>query len=89
MQILLTTLDGSIFPIEVSVDLEIMNLKALCEQETNIPMNEMSLSHNGQLLSDDLKTLNGYSIKENDIIMVQKLRPQGTEICKIKKSEPI
>jgi DNA damage-inducible protein 1 len=76
MQILLTTLEGAIFPIEVSPELEVINLKALCEQETNIPLSEMSLSHNGKLLSQDSQTLGGYSIKENDIIMVQKLQAQ-------------
>ncbi len=47
MKIILTTLEGNIYPVEVSSDLELINLKALCEQETNIAVNEMSLSHNG------------------------------------------
>lgn len=57
----------------MSPELEVINLKALCEQETGIALQEMSLSHNGQILTDDSKSLEGYSIKENDIIMVQKL----------------
>jgi DNA damage-inducible protein 1 len=73
MKILLTTLEGAIFPVEVSSDLEVVNLKALCEQETNIPLSEMSLSFNGAFLEDDSKTLDAYSIKENDIVMVQKM----------------
>lgn len=47
MQILLTTLDGSFYPVEVSGDIELINLKALCEQETNISASQMSLSHYG------------------------------------------
>jgi hypothetical protein len=74
MKLLLTTLEGGIFPIEVSPDLEVINLKALCEQETSIPLGDMSLSHDGKVLGDDNKSLVAYSIKENDIIMVQKLQ---------------
>lgn len=71
MKIILTTLEGNLFPVEVSEDLEIVNLKALCEQETNIALNEMSLSHNGRPLMEDSRTLASYDIKDNDIVMVQ------------------
>jgi len=74
MKIILTTLEGNIFPVEVSPDLEIINLKALCEQEINIPANKISLTFNGRPLSEDSKTLANYSINENDIIMVQQVR---------------
>jgi DNA damage-inducible protein 1 len=73
MKILLTTLEGHIYPVEVSPELELINLKALCEQEANIAIEQMSLSHNGQPLGDDTKTLSNYSIKDNDIIMVQQI----------------
>jgi DNA damage-inducible protein 1 len=73
MKIILTTLDGSIYPVEVSSDIELINLKALCEQETNIAANQMSLTHNGILLAEDNRTLESYSIAENDILMVQKM----------------
>ena len=71
MKIILTTLEGNLFPVEVSEDLEIVNLKALCEQETNIALTEMSLSHNGRPLMEDSRTLASYDIKDNDIVMVQ------------------
>ena len=73
MKILLTTLDGNIFPVEVSADIEIINLKALCEQETRIPSTRMSLTHEGKTLSDNNKTLSGYNVKEDDILMVQQM----------------
>lgn len=73
MKILLTTLDGSFYPVEVSADIELINLKALCEQETNISASKMSISHFGKLLADDSRTLESYSIKENDILMVQQM----------------
>ena len=59
------------FPVEVSPDLELINLKALCEQETNIATNQMSLSFNGRPLTDDFRTISSYSIQDNDILMVQ------------------
>ena len=73
MKILLTTLEGSFYPVEVSSDIELINLKALCEQETNISATKMSISHFGKLLTDDSRTLESYSIKENDILMVQQM----------------
>ena len=74
MRISLTTLDGKVFPLEVSADIEIINLKALCEQETNIPISEISLTFNGRPLNDDSRTLASYSLKENDLIMVQRMK---------------
>lgn len=73
MKLLLTTLDGNIYPVEVSEDIELINLKALCEQEVNIPSGEIAISHNGRPLADEHKTLASYEIKENDILVVQKL----------------
>ena len=78
MKLLLTTLDGNIYPIEVSADLELINLKALCEQETSITMSDMSLSHDGRPLTDDALSLAAYNIAENDIIMVQRMRRAPT-----------
>jgi len=73
MKILLTTLEGNIYPVEVSSDIEVVNLKALCEQETNIVASKMSLTHNGQPLSDDSRSLSSYNVKEDDILMIQQI----------------
>lgn len=80
MKITLTTLDGNIFPLEVSDDMEILNLKALCEQETQIPINEMSLSFNGIPLNDDFRSLSSYSLKNNDLIMVQRMKKTASSL---------
>lgn len=80
MHIILTTLDGSIYPVEVSSDLEVINLKALCEQETRIPAQQMSLTHYGTQLTDDNRTLESYSIKDNDILMVQQVNASNKAI---------
>lgn len=73
MKIILTTLDGNIYPVEVSSDIELINLKALCELETKIDASKMSLSHDGKILSDDSKSLASFNVKEDDILMVQKI----------------
>ncbi len=73
MKILLTTLEGNIYPVEVSSDIELINLKALCEQETHIPMSKMSLTHDGKPLSDDSRSLASYNIKDDDILMIQQI----------------
>ena len=83
MKILLTTLEGNIYPVEVSSDIEVVNLKALCEQETNIVASKMSLTHNGQPLSDDSRSLSSYNVKEDDILMIQQIvgnNPAGIAI---------
>ena len=80
MRITLTTLDGAIYPLEVSTDIEIMNLKALCEQETNIPIIEMSLTFNGIPLNDDVRPLSSYLLKDNDLIMVQRIKQTATNL---------
>jgi hypothetical protein len=74
MKISITTLDGNVYSLEVSDDLEILNLKALCEQETNVPVSEMSLTFNGRPLNDDTRTVASYSLKDNDMIMVQRMK---------------
>jgi DNA damage-inducible protein 1 len=84
MKILLTTLEGNAYPIEISEDVEIINVKALCELETNIPANEMSLSHNGRPLNDDYKTLASYGIKDDDILVVQKIIGKSIDLKKYK-----
>ena len=83
MKILLTTLEGNIYPVEVSSDIEVVNLKALCEQETNISASKMSLTHDGQPLSDDTRSLSSYNVKEDDILMIQQIvgnNPAGSRI---------
>lgn len=75
MKVILTTLDGNIFPVEVSAEIELLNLKALCEQETRISADRMTLFYEGKPLTDVSKSLAAYNVKENDMIMVQESAP--------------
>ncbi|XP_070560655.1 protein DDI1 homolog 2-like [Ptychodera flava] len=74
MKVTVTTLTGEIFPLEVSADLELENFKALCEYECGFPCSEMMVLHNGIPLMDDKKTLEGYKIGENDVLLIQRMR---------------
>ncbi|KAH9513523.1 cyanamide hydratase, partial [Bulinus truncatus] len=76
MHITITTLSDQLFTIEVSEDLELENFKALCQVETGVPAQEMSIVWNGRPLHDDKLTLNQYGIHNGDIVLVQQLRGQ-------------
>jgi DNA damage-inducible protein 1 len=74
MKVILTTLEGSVYPIEVSDDIEILNLKALCELETNIKPDRMILTFDGKPLNGDQRALASFGVKDNDVIVVQEMR---------------
>lgn len=81
MKVILTTLDGNIFPVEVSAEIELLNLKALCEQETRISADRMTLFYEGKPLTDVSKSLAAYNVKENDMIMVQESAPAAGKLA--------
>lgn len=64
--------DQSVFPLNVSADLELENLKAFCEVESGIPAGQIVLAHNGRPLMDDKKTLRDYGIKDGDMLVLQR-----------------
>ena len=81
MKITVTMLNSSqIFVLDVNGDLEIENVKALCEFESGITAKEIVLLWNGAPLTDMKKTLNSYGIKEGEILLLQKLiAPANTQ----------
>lgn len=71
---LTVTLDGDqIFSVDVSDDLELENFKALLEFESGIQSPQIVIFHNGEQLRDNKKTLNGYGIKDGDVLLMQRL----------------
>lgn len=64
--------DQSVFPLNVSADLELENLKAFCEVESGIPAGQIVLAHNGRPLMDDKKTLRDYGVKDGDMLVLQR-----------------
>ncbi len=70
MQITVTTGSGGVFPLEVSGDLTVGDLKGLLEVETRTQPSEMLLIHNMAPMTDDQKTLSDYHVEADDIIVV-------------------
>lgn len=67
------TLEGEqIFNVDVSDDLELENFKALLEFESGVQSSQIVIFHNGVALRDDKKTLNGYGIKDGDVLLMRR-----------------
>ncbi|XP_059469573.1 protein DDI1 homolog 2 isoform X2 [Neocloeon triangulifer] len=73
MNITVASLSDQVFPLNVSEDLELENLKAFCEVESGVPAHEIQLSFNGMPLTDNKKTLKEYGIKEGDMLILQQI----------------
>ena len=73
MQLTITTSSGHIINLDVSEDLELENLKAQCEFELGVPSSNLVLVWNGRPLQDNKKTLQGYGIKNGDVLLVQQM----------------
>lgn len=78
MKITVTTLNDLLISIDVSPDMEIENLKALCECEVGFPANDMVITHEGRPLLDNKKDLAAYGVKEDDVLLIQQMNPQNT-----------
>lgn len=68
------TLEGDqIFNLDVSVDLELENLKALLEFEIGLSSSQIVIYHNGRALVEEKKTLNAYGIREGDVLLIKRV----------------
>lgn len=72
MKITLTTDSGSVFPLDVSQELTLIDLRALVEMEIEgiTKPESMLLLHNMVPMRDLMKTLGEYNIQEDDVIMI-------------------
>ncbi|RWS16342.1 protein DDI1 2-like protein [Dinothrombium tinctorium] len=71
MQLTITTLDEHIFTLQVSPEMELENLKALCSVEVGIESSKIIVMFEGKPLLDDKKQLKDYKIKEGDVLLIQ------------------
>jgi len=76
MKVTVATLEDAVFTLDVSEDLEIENFKAFCEVESGLPAQEINLIFNGIPLLDPKKSLKDFSVKEGDVIMLERIRPR-------------
>lgn len=79
MKITVTTHDDQLFALDVSEDLELINFKALCEMETRIPLQQIMLTHNGQLLVDNYSTMKNLGVSDGDVIIIQRVTSGASE----------
>lgn len=76
MKLTVTTLNDLLISVDVSPDMELENLKALCECEVGFPAHDMVITHEGRPLLDNKKDLAAYGVKENDVLLIQQMNPQ-------------
>ncbi|WFD24176.1 DNA damage-inducible protein 1 [Malassezia equina] len=69
---MLTILDaeGNAVPFDVSVSIEIENLKALVEADLGIPTEQQVIHFQGKELVQGQETLESYGVKEGDLLLV-------------------
>jgi DNA damage-inducible protein 1 len=75
MQITVASTGDLMFSLDVSDDIELENFKALCEAESGIAIHQISLSLNGQDLTDDKKPLSAYGVRDGDVLAIRSASP--------------
>lgn len=70
MRITLTSVNGDIYSLDVSEDMELENFMALAAYETNIPGEQLQLKFNGRNLSGNEKKLTEFGIKDGDVLLI-------------------
>ncbi|XP_014257273.1 protein DDI1 homolog 2-like isoform X2 [Cimex lectularius] len=71
MKVTIASPREELFVVEVSGDLTIKDFLALCEVETGYLKEQIILVHEGRRISNVHTTLNGYRIKDGDVIVLQ------------------
>lgn len=68
------TEDDRTFPIDVDASIELENLKALLEVDSNIPADQQQLLHSGKLLNDAKATLASCGVNNDDLLILRDRR---------------
>ncbi|XP_017115065.1 protein DDI1 homolog 2 [Drosophila elegans] len=74
MKITVTTSDDKVFCLDVSQDLELENLKALCAMEIGAEVAQIVVIFNGRELSNDKQSLQQCGVGDGDFIMLERRR---------------
>ncbi|KAJ7393499.1 cyanamide hydratase [Desmophyllum pertusum] len=84
------TLEGDqIFTLDVNDDLELENFKALLQFECHVQSSQIVIFHNGVPLRDDKKTLNGYGIKDGDVLWIQRALQSTQRLAQPSGAAPV
>ncbi|GAC96901.1 ubiquitin [Pseudozyma hubeiensis SY62] len=68
------TEDDRTFPIDVDASIELENLKALLEVDSNIPAEQQQLLHSGKPLNDGKATLASCGVQNDDLLILRDAR---------------
>lgn len=68
------TEDDRTFPIDVDASIELENLKALLEVDSNIPADQQQLLHGGKPLNDSKATLASCGVNNDDLLILRDRR---------------
>ena len=79
MQVTISTLSGEFFSLDVPDDLELENFKAFCEAESGLAAKDMIILFNGTPLLDDKKSMKDYGVKNGDMVVMEKIKPQNPQ----------
>lgn len=66
------TYEENFFPLDISEELELENLKALLEFESGVPAADIGVFHNGSMLKDLKKPLKEFGVKDGEILVMVK-----------------
>lgn len=69
MHVTLTTIEGDVYTLEVSDDMDLESFRALCSIETNIPSNEVLLRYEGRELVGPKNPLKSFNIRDYDMLL--------------------
>ena len=71
MKVSVANLEGALFSLEVSPDIELENFKVLVEVEAGLPSSQCVILFNGRPMMDMKKTLSGYGVADGDVLLLQ------------------
>ncbi|XP_001354680.3 protein DDI1 homolog 2 [Drosophila pseudoobscura] len=77
MKITVTASDDRLFCLDVSHDLELENLKALCAMEIGAEVDQIVVLFNGQELTNNKHSLQQCGVNDGDFIMLERRRPNN------------
>lgn len=72
MKLTFTNTHGEFTSLDLADDMEVENVKALCEMDLGMAADTMVLSLNGNDLTDSKKTLVASGLKDGDVVLVKK-----------------
>ncbi|XP_034671617.1 protein DDI1 homolog 2 [Drosophila subobscura] len=77
MKITVTASDDRLFCLDVSHDLELENLKALCAMEIGAEVDQIVVLFNGRELTNNKHSLQQCGVNDGDFIMLERRRPNN------------